>query len=543
MKRILILISAALLFGISAGAEKTGEVLSTDIVTFIDGSPIESYNYLDYTYVVAEDLRNYGFDVAWDADARRLDITRPERNFTPYIDDFVNVKKGGNLFVPVFDVYVTDIKTYINGALAQSYNIDGRTIINTDALQVFGICTYDNDKRRYDVDILSREIEGCETVADEEYDEQNYGSKTIETGFFDNGVLVYGIRRTDSNDRFGEYTVTERGSFAEGKTLEYENNFKRAVQETCVYKTSDRDVFVSFDDSFCYGRLVTCEKLSDGRMRRYLRDNGELYFDGTDEYASLYADSRQIYSGVIKKDILNIQVNETTEEFAVIYAPAYSESSSDYYGIIFYYPENDYDGGHIFYRGDVKNGVAHGQGVMYRDNGEAYMRVYNIAATDDAPLKWLRTDSDIIYDGSFANGLLEGYGMLFNYGELVYDGDMKGGLKSGHGREYSGWSQDAIYLEYEGGFENGRRCGEGIEYGMTFDGIWKRFEGKWKDGSWESGRWYELNDEGQPELYYEGEFRYDGERQYGTYYKYYNEETGEYEVKTGWFVNWEYIGD
>ena len=543
MKRILILLSAAMLFGISASAEKVGEALSTDIVTFIDGSPIESYNYLDYTYIVAEDLRNYGFDVDWDADVRRLDITRPERNFTPYIDDFINEIKSYNLFVPVFDVYATDIKAYINGEPVQSYNIDGRTIINTDALQAFGICTYDNDKRRYDVDILSREIEGCEAVVVDEYNEEGYGGKTTETGFFENSELVYGKRVKSSYDRFGEYVMTERGNFAECETLEYENNFKRAVQETCIYKTTDKITYTCFDDSFVYGRFVACERRPDGSERRYLRANGELYFKGNAVNAALYSGSRQIYNGEIRKDTINVQTGETMESFAVIYAPGYSEGDGDYYGIIYYYPENDYDGGYIFYRGDVKNGVAHGQGAMYRDNGEAYPLVYNIEAIDSAPLKWLRIDSNLIYDGSFANGLPDGYGMIFSYGELVYDGDMQMGKKSGQGREYSSWSQDTIYSKYEGGFENGRRSGEGTEYGMTFDGIWKRFEGNWQNGSWESGKWYELNSEGQPELYYEGEFRYDGERQYGTYYKYYNEETGEYEVKTGWFADWVYVGE
>ena len=41
-----------------------GNVLSTDIVTFIDRTPIRSYNYQNHTYVIAEKLRDYGFDVA-----------------------------------------------------------------------------------------------------------------------------------------------------------------------------------------------------------------------------------------------------------------------------------------------------------------------------------------------------------------------------------------------------------------------------------------------------------------------------------------------
>lgn len=114
MKKLFLILAVAVLSAVPARAEVIGEVLSTDIVTFIDGSPIKSYNYNDYTYVVAEDLRNYGFAVDWNADARSLNISRPNRSFTPYIDDFVNVKKGDELFVHAFDVYSTDIVVCIN---------------------------------------------------------------------------------------------------------------------------------------------------------------------------------------------------------------------------------------------------------------------------------------------------------------------------------------------------------------------------------------------------------------------------------------------
>lgn len=43
MKYLLPVLAAAVL-AVPVHAEKTGVVRSTDIVTFIDGSPIESYN-------------------------------------------------------------------------------------------------------------------------------------------------------------------------------------------------------------------------------------------------------------------------------------------------------------------------------------------------------------------------------------------------------------------------------------------------------------------------------------------------------------------
>jgi hypothetical protein len=48
----------------------------TDISAYINHYPIASYNINDYTAIVAEDLRNYGFDVAWNGNDRSLSITR-----------------------------------------------------------------------------------------------------------------------------------------------------------------------------------------------------------------------------------------------------------------------------------------------------------------------------------------------------------------------------------------------------------------------------------------------------------------------------------
>ena len=73
--------------------------------------------------------------------------------------------------------------------------------------------------------------------------------------------------------------MVEYGNFADGKTIEYEDNFKRTVQETCIYKAQDRTIYTAFDTRFLYGMLVTCERRADGSELRYLSGNGELYLD------------------------------------------------------------------------------------------------------------------------------------------------------------------------------------------------------------------------------------------------------------------------
>ena len=66
----------ALTLAVPAAAEenKIGDVVGhtyyTDITAQIDGHPLPSYNIGGETAVVAEDLREYGFSVVWDGEAR-----------------------------------------------------------------------------------------------------------------------------------------------------------------------------------------------------------------------------------------------------------------------------------------------------------------------------------------------------------------------------------------------------------------------------------------------------------------------------------------
>lgn len=49
-----------------------GNILYTDIVTYFDGEKIDSFNLNGQTGIIVENLRNYGFDVVWDGEERKL---------------------------------------------------------------------------------------------------------------------------------------------------------------------------------------------------------------------------------------------------------------------------------------------------------------------------------------------------------------------------------------------------------------------------------------------------------------------------------------
>lgn len=136
---------------IAEASSVIGHTLYTDIIATINGYSIESYNINGYTAVVAEDLRNYGFDVVWKQNERALYIKRNDRDTveSTYIAPTIPKSQVGRKAHPVLS---TDIKTYINNNLVTSYNIDGRTIIYFDDLAIYGESTYDDNLRLLSLD-------------------------------------------------------------------------------------------------------------------------------------------------------------------------------------------------------------------------------------------------------------------------------------------------------------------------------------------------------------------------------------------------------
>ncbi len=129
-----------------ATGEICGEVLNTDIKAYINGAPIKSYNINNWTGIIAEDLRDYGFDVDWDNETRKLYIdtslnpTTVKANYQFETNDKPNGSHAA-------DVYKTDIKTYVCGKEVNAYNIGGYTVIYIDELQLFGDVIWDEVKR------------------------------------------------------------------------------------------------------------------------------------------------------------------------------------------------------------------------------------------------------------------------------------------------------------------------------------------------------------------------------------------------------------
>lgn len=130
--------------GINArSAQVVGQALNTDIVAYINHYAIPSYAVNGTSVIIAEDLRNFGFDVTWDNDSRTLAISRNSNtNVEPM--SFAKTAAPGTKFS---DLYSTDIKVYANEYLLTSYALNGYTVIPIEELFMFGDVYWVADQR------------------------------------------------------------------------------------------------------------------------------------------------------------------------------------------------------------------------------------------------------------------------------------------------------------------------------------------------------------------------------------------------------------
>lgn len=74
-----------------------GSYYSTDIIATVDGREIESYNIGGRTCIAAEQLRDFGYEVIWDASARTLTIKKPS-DFYKIETDYGMIATDQNYF-------------------------------------------------------------------------------------------------------------------------------------------------------------------------------------------------------------------------------------------------------------------------------------------------------------------------------------------------------------------------------------------------------------------------------------------------------------
>lgn len=135
MKKLLSFVLVSLLLGAApvASAEEgvVGNIYSTDILAYVNGRQIDSFNIGGRTVILVEDLydwenseRGYGFTWNYNDESRTLTVSSDgSTGFGSF-----EAPRGQTGSV-LGNVYATDIKVFLNGQEVPGYNIGGRTAV------------------------------------------------------------------------------------------------------------------------------------------------------------------------------------------------------------------------------------------------------------------------------------------------------------------------------------------------------------------------------------------------------------------------------
>lgn len=131
---------------VHADLNTIGTTKVTDIVAFIDTNYIPCYNYNGYTFICAEDLQYYGFDVNWNADTRTLSVdynpAKPRVENRNLPEDL-----GLNTGLDLHQVYASENRVIMNGYPIEAYSLNGQMIINFENLSCLGEVVWHNGIR------------------------------------------------------------------------------------------------------------------------------------------------------------------------------------------------------------------------------------------------------------------------------------------------------------------------------------------------------------------------------------------------------------
>lgn len=262
MKKIIALLMTTVLFIMSTTsvfAYRIGDVIGaslvTDIVAQINGYDIASYNCQGFTYVIAEDLANYGFGVNYNNYTRTLSITRNygvSQIYSNYKKPAVDLNDVGKT---AYNLLYTDIVTYLDGRYINSYNINGQTIIAFDDLASYGYYVYDNNTRRISLDIPGIEKKG---VGLEELNDLWKSPNRIKFNVKDNYGKTYDkVREVYFRQKYlldGEYTKFTATYFCPCDADDW-CKLKIYTDGELVYETKitgeSKPVFINLDISEC----------------------------------------------------------------------------------------------------------------------------------------------------------------------------------------------------------------------------------------------------------------------------------------------------
>ena len=136
------LIFILIISNLTAFAGEIGNANHTDIITYINGNIIPSYNFRDIQLVFTNDLSGYGFSVKRHEKSKSIIITRDLQSKLSPVKEAKS--KSGEKFAAVQSDEST---VFVGNRKIQSYDIGGYNAIDVGDLSVFGECIWNNSER------------------------------------------------------------------------------------------------------------------------------------------------------------------------------------------------------------------------------------------------------------------------------------------------------------------------------------------------------------------------------------------------------------
>lgn len=141
------------MFSVVSASAATPDAYYNDVRTFINNYPVESYTINNHSVVSTDDIKDYGFRVVWDQNARAVYISKDAAknawNPTKRSTSVVNYKAyAGDV---AFKTVPSNIKVYVNSQKVESYVGAGLTWINLSDLTKAS-CSHSNITKQWFAD-------------------------------------------------------------------------------------------------------------------------------------------------------------------------------------------------------------------------------------------------------------------------------------------------------------------------------------------------------------------------------------------------------
>lgn len=186
--------------------------------------------------------------------------------------------------------------------------------------------------------------------------------------------------------------------------------------------------------------------------------------------ASIFIDTLLQYKGDVKNSIYDGE-GVLYKNGQILYRGEFKNGVYDGTGTL-------YRGKLVYYTGGWKDGKYHGKGKGFIQKGNLTYRGVIIDGKIDDTDAFLYKNNILIFKGGIKDGKYNGQGVIFENGHVKYKGNFVNGKYDGNGILYK---DDVVY--YNGEWENGVFDGKGVLYadGQEIHGTWS--EGHLDDNS------------------------------------------------------------